>query len=151
MRSRAIVNEIQEISMSNPVLQSDDASSIQHDPGLRAMLEEIQSQLANLVQRVAGLEELASMGAGESVPAVAVREEAPSSAPASPIVSEAPGTSPAPVVEAGISEEEVLAISAAVAAWLGVQAHIRQIRLIRTGAWAQQGRVTIQTSHRLNY
>jgi methylmalonyl-CoA carboxyltransferase large subunit len=54
-------------------------------------------------------------------------------------------------VEAGISEEEVLAISAALAAWLGVHAHIRQIRLIRTGAWAQQGRVTIQASHRLNY
>jgi methylmalonyl-CoA carboxyltransferase large subunit len=52
-------------------------------------------------------------------------------------------------VEAGISEEVVLAISAALAAWLGVHAHIRQIRLIRTGAWAQQGRVTIQASHRL--
>jgi hypothetical protein len=51
---------------------------------------------------------------------------------------------------AGISEEELLAISAALAAWLGVQAHIRQIRLIRTGAWAQQGRVTIQASHRLH-
>jgi methylmalonyl-CoA carboxyltransferase large subunit len=52
---------------------------------------------------------------------------------------------------AGITEQEVLAISAAVAAWLGVHAHIRQIRLIRTGAWAQQGRVTIQASHRLHY
>jgi methylmalonyl-CoA carboxyltransferase large subunit len=44
----------------------------------------------------------------------------------------------------------VLAISAAIAAWLGVQAHIRQIRLIRSPAWAQQGRVTIQASHRLH-
>jgi methylmalonyl-CoA carboxyltransferase large subunit len=52
---------------------------------------------------------------------------------------------------AGISEEEFLAISAALAAWLGVQAHIRQIRLIHTGAWAQQGRATIQASHRLHY
>jgi hypothetical protein len=51
----------------------------------------------------------------------------------------------------GISEEELLAISAALAAFFGVQPHIRQIRLIRTGAWAQQGRVTIQSSHSLNY
>jgi methylmalonyl-CoA carboxyltransferase 12S subunit len=43
----------------------------------------------------------------------------------------------------------VLAISAAVAAYLGVRAHIRQIRLVSTGAWAQQGRVSIQASHRL--
>jgi methylmalonyl-CoA carboxyltransferase 12S subunit len=56
---------------------------------------------------------------------------------------------PAPVVE-GITEEEVLAISAAVAAFLGVRAHIRQIRLVSTNAWAQQGRVSgIQASHRL--
>jgi methylmalonyl-CoA carboxyltransferase large subunit len=49
----------------------------------------------------------------------------------------------------GITEEEVLAISAAVAAFLGVRAHIRQIRLVSTNAWAQQGRVYIQASHRL--
>lgn len=49
----------------------------------------------------------------------------------------------------GITEEEVLAISAAVAAFLGVRAHIRQIRLVSTNAWAQQGRVSIQASHRL--
>jgi methylmalonyl-CoA carboxyltransferase 12S subunit len=49
----------------------------------------------------------------------------------------------------GITEEEVLAISAAVAAYLGVRAHIRQIRLISGNAWAQQGRVSIQASHRL--
>jgi methylmalonyl-CoA carboxyltransferase large subunit len=52
-------------------------------------------------------------------------------------------------IEGGISEEEVLAISAAVAAYLGVRAHIRQIRLVGGGAWAQQGRVSIQASHRL--
>ncbi len=52
-------------------------------------------------------------------------------------------------VSAGITEEEVLAISAAVAAYLGVRAHIRQIRLVSTSAWAQQGRVSIQASHQL--
>ena len=110
---------------------------------LRAALQDIQAQLANLTARVAGLEELASLSGAESAPAAVSR---PTQAP--PV---APPTTSSVAVEAGISEEEVLAISAALAAWLGVHAHIRQIRLIRTGAWAQQGRVTIQASHRLNY
>ena len=55
-----------------------------------------------------------------------------------------PRRQPAP---AGITEEELLAISAAVGAYLGVRAHIRQIRLVSTSAWAQQGRVSIQASH----
>ena len=58
----------------------------------------------------------------------------------------APAAAPAP---SGITEEEVLAISAAVAAFLGVRAHIKQIRLVSSNAWAQQGRVSIQASHRL--
>lgn len=111
---------------------------------LRATLQQILAQLANLAERVSGLEQLASMSGAES-PSPAVSSEA------APAVSESSPTTPPAGVEAGITEEEVLAISAALAAWLGVHAHIRQIRLIRTGAWAQQGRVTIQASHRLNY
>ena len=57
-------------------------------------------------------------------------------------------TEPAPA-QTVITEEEVLAISAAIGAYLGVRAHIRQIRLVSTNAWAQQGRVSIQASHRL--
>ena len=49
----------------------------------------------------------------------------------------------------GLSEELVLVISAAIAAFLGKKAHIRQIRLIGSAAWAQQGRVIIQASHAL--
>ena len=49
----------------------------------------------------------------------------------------------------GLSEELVLVISAAVAAFLGKKAHIRQIRLLGSAAWAQQGRTTIQASHAL--
>jgi methylmalonyl-CoA carboxyltransferase 12S subunit len=52
-------------------------------------------------------------------------------------------------VPAVITEEELLAISAAIGAYLGVRAHIRQIRLVSTSAWAQQGRVSIQASHSL--
>ena len=38
-------------------------------------------------------------------------------------------------------------ISAAIAAYLGVMPHIRQISLVGGAFWAQQGRVTIQASH----
>ena len=48
------------------------------------------------------------------------------------------------------SEELVLVISAAIAAFLGKRPHIRQIRLLGSAAWAQQGRVTIQASHALS-
>jgi methylmalonyl-CoA carboxyltransferase 12S subunit len=109
---------------------------------VRATLQDILAQLASLTERVAGLEQLASMSGAESA-------AAPNAPEVKASVAEAPLSSSCVAVEAGISEEEVLAISAALAAWLGVHAHIRQIRLIRTGAWAQQGRVTIQASHRL--
>jgi methylmalonyl-CoA carboxyltransferase large subunit len=37
-----------------------------------------------------------------------------------------------------------------VAAFLGKKPHIRQIRLLGSAAWAQQGRLTIQASHALS-
>jgi methylmalonyl-CoA carboxyltransferase large subunit len=40
-------------------------------------------------------------------------------------------------------------IGAAVAAFLGKKAHVRQVRLLGSHPWAQQGRVTIQASHQL--
>jgi len=94
---------------------------------LRATLNEVLAQLASLAARVTGLEELASLSGGESVPVARPPEVRP------------------PEVQVRIPEP------AALAAFFGVQPHIRQIRLIRTGAWAQQGRVTIQSSHSLNY
>jgi methylmalonyl-CoA carboxyltransferase large subunit len=47
-----------------------------------------------------------------------------------------------------LSEELVTVIGAAIAAFLGKKAHVRQIRLLGSAAWRQQGRVTIQASHR---
>ncbi|MBN9660078.1 MAG: hypothetical protein J0H49_17960 [Acidobacteria bacterium] len=49
-----------------------------------------------------------------------------------------------------IPDEIMLAISAAVAAYLGTRAPIRTVRLLGSTAWAQEGRVSIQASHRLN-
>lgn len=58
-----------------------------------------------------------------------------------------PPTPPAPEE---ISEETLLALSAAVAAFLGKRAHIRTVRLLGSTQWAQEGRVSIQASHRLS-
>lgn len=62
--------------------------------------------------------------------------------------------SPAPAAAgaaatASIGEDTLLAIAAAVAAFLGAHARLRQVRLVRSTAWAQQGRVTVQASHSL--
>jgi methylmalonyl-CoA carboxyltransferase large subunit len=95
---------------------------------LAAALEALRRELARLGERVAALERAAGP-AGPAVPPTAVYPAAP-----------------APPAE-GISEETILVIAAAVAAFLGKKAPIRQIRLLGSAAWAQQGRVTIQASH----
>jgi methylmalonyl-CoA carboxyltransferase large subunit len=56
----------------------------------------------------------------------------------------------APVVPEAISEELMLVISAAVAAFLGERAHIRQVHIVRSSGWSNVGRVFIQASHILN-
>src|SRR5262245_29138325 len=86
----------------------------------------LRQEVARLGERVAALEAAAGM------------KQAPA----------APAPPPRPDAE-GISEELILVISAAVAAFLGKKPHVRQIRLVGTTAWAQQGRVTIQASHAL--
>ncbi len=45
------------------------------------------------------------------------------------------------------TEEEMLAIAAAVSAFLGVRARIQQVRLVRSSAWAQVGRMGVHASH----
>jgi methylmalonyl-CoA carboxyltransferase large subunit len=52
-------------------------------------------------------------------------------------------------VEEDFSPELLLAISAAVAAYLGERAHVRAVRLVGTTRWSQEGRAFIQASHRL--
>src|SRR5262249_47473471 len=59
----------------------------------------------------------------------------------------APPAPAQPAEAEGLSEELVLVIGAAIAAYLGKKAHVRQIRLLGSAAWAQQGRVTVQASH----
>ena len=107
---------------------------------LQAELRDVVAQVADLRARVAALEKLSA--------AAETTRLADAGKPSEPTHSQSAANKQA-VVSTGITEEEVLAISAAIAAWLGVQAHVRQIRLIRSAAWAQQGRATIQASHRL--
>jgi methylmalonyl-CoA carboxyltransferase large subunit len=94
---------------------------------LATTLEQLQAQIAEISKRMKLLE-------GQAATPVPKAAAPPAR------------TEPAPAV---ITEEEILAISAAIGAYLGVRAHIRQIRLVSTSAWAQQGRVSIQASHRL--
>lgn len=102
---------------------------------LATTMEELQAQVAELSRHIEYLEKRHAGANG------AAKVPAPAEA-AAPVQAEVPA-----VVE--ITEEELLAISAAIGAYLGVRAHIRQIRLVSTSAWAQQGRVSIQASHRL--
>lgn len=46
-----------------------------------------------------------------------------------------------------VSEDTLLAISAAVAAYLGKRATVKQVHLRRGGSWATQGLATVQQSH----
>jgi len=102
---------------------------------LETLVREIRDQLAALTARVARLEAPAPAAAAAATPV--------EPAQAAPAAVETPA-GPEP-----ISEEELLALSAAVAAYMGVRVRVRQIRLISSSAWAQQGRVSIQASHKL--
>ena len=46
-----------------------------------------------------------------------------------------------------VSENVLLAISAACAAYLGERAKVRQVHLRRGGSWATQGLATVQQQH----
>ncbi|MGP8245403.1 MAG: hypothetical protein ACLQVN_12900 [Bryobacteraceae bacterium] len=100
---------------------------------LEGLILELKEQVRALSERLARLEAAAAV-------TVAV--------PAAP--APALAAAPAPAAPEPISEEELAAIAAAVAAYLGVRAHIRQIRLISSSRWAQEGRVSIQASHQLH-
>jgi methylmalonyl-CoA carboxyltransferase 12S subunit len=94
---------------------------------LASAIEDLKKELVALSERVAKLE----------YPTVAPAVLPPAEKEPTPDTAE-------------ITEEELLAISGALAAYLGVRVHIRQIRLISSSAWAQVGRVFIQASHHLH-
>jgi len=103
------------------------AQNINKTDDVLIILKEMQAQLASLNERVARLE----AGSKIQPPAAAVVET----------ISK-PAALPAPVKQE-ITEEEILAVSAALGAYLGVRVHIRQMRLLSSSAWSQQGRVSV--------
>jgi len=94
-------------------------------------MAEMEEQLRALKAKVEALEKMIGAAPAQKV------------SPAAPVAPEAP----AAPVEPEMSEEVLLAISAAVAAFLGKRAHVRQVRLVSSMAWAQHGRASIQASH----
>jgi methylmalonyl-CoA carboxyltransferase large subunit len=90
-------------------------------------LEGLHQELARLSERITALEKTAGTKESQTVAPMASSRSTP--------------------VAESLSEEIILVLGAAVAAYLGKRAPIRQIRLLGSAAWAQQGRVTIQASH----
>jgi methylmalonyl-CoA carboxyltransferase 12S subunit len=105
---------------------------------LAETLEQVRQQLAELVERVQCLEAMKPA-------APEIKAATPTPAPV-PVKKEAPPQKAQPEM----TEEELLVVSAALAAYLGVRVHIKRIRLLSSHAWAQQGRVSIQASHNLH-
>ena len=56
-----------------------------------------------------------------------------------------------PHAPTAVPPDVVLAISAAVAAYLGKRATVRQIHLAGTTTWAQQGRAAVMASHGISH
>jgi len=127
--------------------------------GLQPSAAELVAQVTALTEQLAALtarlEKLEAVGSAmtAAVSAPPVETAAPAIAIAQPAMDLAaaiePVAAPVKVVDE-FSEELLLVLSAAVAAYLGKRPHIRAIRLQGSGAWAQQGRVFVQASHQLN-
>ena len=103
------------------------------------------ARITELEARVAQLEAARDAAVSNLVAAV-VPPPATRPAPVIPSPAGPPPAEPAPHEE--ITEETLAVIAAAVAAFLGERAHIRQVRLVASEAWAQQGRVSVMASHR---
>jgi methylmalonyl-CoA carboxyltransferase large subunit len=102
---------------------------------LAELLEKVHAQLAVLSERVEQLE------------AGTTHQPPVETTAAVPLAQATPLPEPA---RSEIAEEELLSISAALAAYLGVRVHIRQVRLLSSRSWAQQGRVSVQASHNVH-
>jgi len=115
------------------------------DPELMQTLAAIQQALAALTSRVEALE------SGQTRPRPGPATAARTPAVAAPELDATEDVAPVEAASStAVAPDVVLVIAAAVAAYLGERAHVRQIRLISSSAWGQQGRVTVQASHALH-
>jgi methylmalonyl-CoA carboxyltransferase large subunit len=119
----------------------------------QATLAALRAEIARLAARVTALEgalqaTAASAAAAAGAPGVA----ATSSALDTPAARDETASAGAPGEAAAaelLPEETLAVIAAAIAAYLGKKPRIRQVTLVGSRAWAQQGRVGIQGSHSL--
>jgi methylmalonyl-CoA carboxyltransferase large subunit len=96
-----------------------------------ALVAEMRAEIAALTQRVQALDAVREELGALKLQVSALEQSAAQAA-----------AKPAPV-----TEEDMIAISAAVAAYLGVRARIRQVRLVQSSAWGQVGRMGSHASH----
>jgi methylmalonyl-CoA carboxyltransferase 12S subunit len=104
----------------------------------------LQARVAELEERIARLEAARDAAVTNLVAATQPLPPVPAVAPPGP----AAALAASPEAHEAITEETLAVIAAAVAAFLGERAHIRQVRLVASEAWAQQGRVSVMASHR---
>ncbi len=100
--------------------------------GLAAAIDELRREIARLSERTAALEK-ALTPAGRQ-----------------PVEKPAAMAKPTTVKSDAIDEATIMVISAAIAAYFGCKPNIRQIVLVQSHPWSEQGRVTIQASHSLS-
>ncbi|MDR1728976.1 MAG: hypothetical protein LBT74_13820 [Acidobacteriota bacterium] len=117
------------------------AKTKEQSKDLLAALGEVRAQLAVLAEAQAQLAERVAQLEGKVPSAAAPASVTPPPEAPKPALPVAPAAPAAPAKQE-IGEEELLVISAALGAYLGVRVHIRQVRLLSSSAWAQQGRVS---------
>jgi methylmalonyl-CoA carboxyltransferase large subunit len=100
-------------------------------------VERLLARITELEERITRLEAARDATVTTLVAPVPVRAAPPSAPAAAP-----------PKPHEDVSEEVLMVIAASVAAFLGERAHVRQVRLVASEAWAQQGRVSVMASHR---
>ena len=115
---------------------------------LEMQMDELRARQAELSEQIKAVQH--SMASPEMKKAEPIASAPPPKAEVSkPSRVEAAPATTAP--SQGISEEIMLVIVAAVAAFVGKSARIRSARYVHEGQspWAQQGRVFVQASHNL--
>ncbi len=103
----------------------------EHDKDTLALFAGMRAEIAALTQRVQALDAMRAELNALQQQVSALQQSAAQAA----------------AVPTPVSEEDMVAISAAVAAFLGVRARIRQVRLVHSSAWAQVGRMGTHASH----
>ena len=119
-------------------------TEVTQGPQLAETLRVLREELTLLAERVTALEAGRDGLAANGGPVVAANGSTTAAAGIAPAVAAPAAATPA---AKGVSDEVLLVISAAIAAYLGKKPRIRQIRLVTSAQWTNQGRINVQASH----